>query len=80
MPRSTPFMTLCLVLPLMAACAEFPEVGMTATAPTALPPRLLPIDGILVQADSIRPVGAVVGGVQARAAALRARADRLRRM
>jgi len=78
--KFTPLLTLCLVLSSLTACAEFPEVGVTARAATTPAPQLVPIDGILVQADALRPAGAAIGGIEARAAALRARAARLRRM
>lgn len=69
---------LCLVLSSLTACAEFPDVGEPLRTSTGPAPQLVPIDGILAQADAGRPVGAAVGGVQGRAAALRARAARLR--
>lgn len=63
----------------LTACAEFPEVD-AATSPevsSAEYPRLLPFEDILVAQDP-RATEAVSNDVQARAAALRSRADRLR--
>ena len=70
-----PAFLLCLAL---SACATFPDVGATARPVVAPAPQLVPIDGILMQADAQRPVGSVISDTEARAAALRARAARLR--
>lgn len=78
LPKVTPFLSMCLVLSLLTACAEYPQVGVTARAVTSPAPSLVPIDSILAQADAARPATTAVGGVQGRAAALRARAARLR--
>ncbi|MBN2629073.1 MAG: hypothetical protein JXR75_00870 [Rhodobacteraceae bacterium] len=61
----------------LAACAPLPDLaaGRAAPGPAAV---LVPIEGILAQADAIGPAEEVTGPVDARAARLRAKAARLR--
>ncbi|MFN4129365.1 MAG: hypothetical protein ACK4GC_06065 [Paracoccaceae bacterium] len=67
---------LCFVL---AACAPLPDIAAaTQTAPGPAP-VLVPLDGILAQADAVGTGAAAIGPMAARADSLRARADRLRR-
>ena len=62
----------------LAGCAPLPDIA-AATQTTAGPaPVLVPLDGILAQADAVGTGAAAVGSVNARADRLRARADRLR--
>ena len=77
----TPRPTLALAgLLLVAACATFPEVDAATRAASGPAPRLIPVEGILAQADALGSGQAAVGTLEARAAGLRARAARLRRM
>lgn len=76
-PRPT--LALASVL-LMAACASFPQVDAATRAASGPAPKLIPVDGILAQADALGSGQAAVGTIEARAAGLRARAARLRRM
>jgi hypothetical protein len=64
-----------LILLSLSACAPFPEV-VTNAQDAGPPPPLLPIDQLLAQADLSPPV--LADPLQARAAALKARAARLR--
>lgn len=62
----------------LGACAQFPELD-AATDPAVFDrdyPRILPIDGLLTGPEP-RATPEVAGSVQARAAALKARAARL---
>ncbi|GEM_PF-4157707 len=61
----------------LAACAQLPDLaaGRADPGPAA---ELVPIEGILAQADAIGSAQQVVGPVEARAARLRAKAARLR--
>ncbi|MBL3608782.1 hypothetical protein [Rhodovulum sulfidophilum] len=74
---------LCLaaaVLPMLAACAEFPEIDAAeraASGPT-LVPEIAPIDPLLARAHSLRDSSASPDSLESRAARLRARAARLR--
>ncbi|MDR7123975.1 hypothetical protein J2X53_000781 [Pseudorhodobacter sp. 4114] len=71
-PRATFVALLCLGL---TACAPLPDIAQTADAP---PPVLVPLGGILAQADAVGTSAAAVAPVTARADRLRARADQLR--
>lgn len=78
--RAFPFA--CLVLAALGAgCATFPDVeaAETPAARAAGYPALMPIDELLAKAADERVSPAEVDAVQARAAALRARAADLRR-
>lgn len=70
-----PALFVSFIVPLLAACATFPELGDTPgpVATQAAYPVLLPIDTLLAQVPPAPPTdpGAAVA---ARAAALRARA------
>lgn len=63
---------LCLGL---AACAPLPDIAQIADAP---PPVLVPLGGILAQADAVGTSAAAIAPVTARADRLRARAEQLR--
>jgi len=75
---------LCLaaaVLPMLAACAEFPEIDAAerAAAGPTLAPEIAPIDPLLTRAHSLRDSSASpADSLESRAARLRARAARLR--
>ena len=72
-PRRRPLLALlCLGV---AACAPLPDIAQTVDAP---PPVLVPLAGILAQADAVGTSAAAVAPVTARADRLRARADQLR--
>jgi len=75
-----PLLTIFLALSSLTACADYPEVGVKPKAVTGPAPLLVPIDGILVQADALRPATTAATGIESRAAALSARAARLRLM
>ena len=77
--RPTLMFAFALVL-LAGACSDFPELKAASRSATGPAPHLVPIDGILAQADALSDGTAEIGTLQARAAALRARAARLRRM
>lgn len=83
-PRSRPFVTplivLCLMVTALPACTQLPQFAPSSRIPPGPAPQLIPIQGILVQADALRPAAAATGSLQSRAAALRARALRLRQM
>lgn len=72
-------LSLCLCLVGPAACTSFPEVSQRNRVTTDQPPVLVPVDGILQQADALSDGNGEISSVEARAAALRARAERLRR-
>ena len=62
----------------LAACADWPEAGGPPLARDTRPwPTLMPLDQVMVTAP--RAEDAEIGRLQARAAALRARAALLRR-
>ncbi|MFN7222445.1 MAG: hypothetical protein ACK4MS_00330 [Paracoccaceae bacterium] len=63
----------------VAGCSPLPEIGTPSRGVSSPPPVLVPLDGILAQADAVGTASGVVGPVNARAARLRDRADRLRR-
>jgi hypothetical protein len=70
-----------LSLPALAACAQFPELDHTQTTrlENADYPALIPIEPILARADAPRPdLTREESVLNARLAALRARADRMR--
>ncbi|MCE8420210.1 hypothetical protein LZ190_16120 [Rhodovulum sulfidophilum] len=74
---------LCLaaaVLPMLAACAEFPEIDAAerAAAGPTLAPEIAPIDPLLARAHRQRDSSASPDSLESRAARLRARAARLR--
>lgn len=75
----TRFLFPVLTALMLGGCATFPDTVGKANAPTAPPPVLVPVEDILTQADALGDGEAAIGTVEARAAALRARADRLRR-
>lgn len=60
----------------LTACAPLPDIAQISPAPA---PVLVPISGILAQADALGTSAAVVDPVNARADSLRDRADRLRK-
>ena len=78
-----PLTILCVCLPLLAGCAQFPEVDavISEDAKNAPPPELVPLDQILEPATAVDPAKGdeTEAELRARAAALQARADRLRR-
>ncbi|RGP36591.1 hypothetical protein D1012_13015 [Pseudotabrizicola alkalilacus] len=75
-PRRRPLLALLTLLCLgVAACAPLPDIAQTVDAP---PPVLVPLAGILAQADAVGTSAAAVAPVTARADRLRARADQLR--
>lgn len=63
----------------LAACSPPPDLPGRAAPVTGPAPVLVPLDGILAQADAPGPDAAATAEVDARAAALRARAAGLRR-
>jgi hypothetical protein len=70
---------LCLCLPLLAACGEFPTAGEPTNR--AGYPELLPLSGLIAEVpDDVAPDDAPDPDavLQARAAALRSRAETLR--
>lgn len=70
-----------LALAFLTACAGFPEVDRAADAGSAgAAPRLVPTGDLLAQADAAGGAEAAQATLAARAAALRARADRIRAM
>lgn len=63
----------------LTGCATLPDIAaQTNTVPGAAP-VLIPIDGILAQADAVGTGAAATATVSDRADALRSRADSLRR-
>jgi hypothetical protein len=73
MPHITARLAALLVL---AACAQFPQIDAFPPAPATAAPTLVPIDGLLAQADAAGPP--VAASLQARAARLQARAALMR--
>ncbi len=78
-----PFLlTVLVALPLLAACAQFPDLdaAVSEEAKTAPPPELVPVERILGPATAVPPSTGdeTEEELRARAAALRARANRLR--
>ncbi|MFN3937549.1 MAG: hypothetical protein ACK4KW_08205 [Gemmobacter sp.] len=73
---------LLLVALSVSACAAVPELATveSAAARQAAYPRLAPIDALLARTEETRLTETEIGGVEARAAALRARAAGLRRI
>ena len=68
-----------LSLLLLSACAAFPEVDRAERTLSEGPaPILLPTDDLLARVDAPSRVGSAQATLTARAAALRARAARLR--
>ncbi|WP_176559315.1 hypothetical protein [Rubellimicrobium roseum] len=67
-----------LPLLLLAACAEFPvlDARIPAAERAAPPPPLVPLDGVLAQAEAVPP-SAPAGDLAARAQAVSARASAL---
>ncbi|MFN3722196.1 MAG: hypothetical protein ACK4VZ_04055 [Paracoccaceae bacterium] len=63
----------------LAGCSPLPDIAAQTQTLTGPPPVLVPLDGILAQADAVGIGAAAIGPVTARADRLRARADRLRR-
>ena len=69
-----------LVLALLgAACAPLPDIATATRTVNAPPPVLVPLEGILAQADALGAGQAAIDPVAARADRLRDRADALRR-
>ena len=67
----------------LAACSPLPDTGVSMESSASVSKaetRLLPLDEILAQADALARDGADTGSLEARLAALRARAALLRRM
>ncbi len=66
---------------LLAACTQFPEVDTQTNDidPRAPYPALVPLEPLLARADEPRITEESTDALAARVAALRARADRLRR-
>ncbi|MCU0815506.1 MAG: hypothetical protein MUF74_03195 [Cypionkella sp.] len=68
-----------MTLGLFAACAPLPRPTAEQDATAGLAqPELVPIDAILAEAESAGVAEAAIDPMEARLAALRARADRLR--
>lgn len=63
----------------VAGCAPLPDIAPPSRGAPASTPVLVPLDGILAQADAVGAGEAAVGSVSSRAARLRDRANRLRR-
>lgn len=68
-----------LALALLAGCAPLPDPATHGTAALAPPPVLVPLDGILAQADAVGREEILLPSLAARADGLRSRADRMRR-
>ncbi len=63
----------------LAACAQFPQVdALPALGPDAAPPALLPLDGLLAQAEGPAVAEAAGAALLARAERLKARARLMR--
>lgn len=62
----------------LAACAPLPDIAAATRTQPGPAPVLVPLEGILAQADAVGTSAAAVDPVTARADRLRARADRLR--
>lgn len=77
--RVAPLALLTLISLAIVACAPLPDIGAATNTVPGPPPVLVPIGGILAQADAVSPAAAAVAPVNARAEQLRARAERLRR-
>ncbi|MDO9637558.1 MAG: hypothetical protein Q7J44_03350 [Pseudotabrizicola sp.] len=79
-PRRTPRALLAGLIGLaVTACAPLPDIAArTNTQTTAPPPVLVPLGGILAQADAVGSGAGAIDPVNARAARLRARAAALR--
>ncbi|NEX47780.1 hypothetical protein [Pseudotabrizicola algicola] len=80
-PRLSRRMALAACLGLgLSGCAPLPDFATATRAAAPGPaPVLVPIDGLLAQADALGNGAAATAPVTARAEQLRARADRLRR-
>lgn len=78
MPRLLPSLFLCASL--MAGCSEFPALdnAVSASARHADYPGLLPLDQVAADSAGAEATQAAIKGLAGRAAALRARAARLR--
>lgn len=65
----------------LAHCMPMPETGAPAPSRSGIAQtQLLPLDSILAQANALQSSDAALGNLEARVAALRARAAILRRM
>ncbi len=70
---------LLLVLPVLGACAEFPELsGATPVSALAVAPELVPLDGLIAQASGGQLTETTGTALAARASRLRARAALMR--
>lgn len=61
-----------------SACAPLPDISAATQTPPGPAPALVPLSGILAQADAVGSGQTSVDATTARADALRARADALR--
>ena len=68
-----------VLLPLLAACAEFPtlDARISATERAATPPPLLPVAGLLAQGEALPDQAALASDLAAEAARLQAQAASL---
>ncbi len=80
MKRLTPHLLILCYAAFIGGCASFPEVDAAMQATNDPAPKLIAVDAILAQADTIGRGEAATQSVSARAAALRAKAARLRQM
>ena len=82
MPCLQPLKCVCLIatVGLATACAQFPQLDdrVTPAVADAAPPDLIPLGPLLARADRPDPTLTGPAGLDARLAALRARAARLR--
>ena len=73
---------LAILIPALMACAQFPELDTVVSeeAKNAPPPQLKPVDQVLADAQSVpaQKGDSTEEELRARAAALQARANRLR--
>lgn len=83
LPQPTPHrpaLRAALLALMLAGCATLPDVTAQTAEPAPIPqPRLVPIAGILAQADAVPTATDAANPVTTRADTLRARADALRR-
>lgn len=75
-PQALVAALICLAL---SACAALPDIAaQTNTSTSGAAPVLVPLDGVLAQADAVGSGAGAVAPVEARASRLRARAAALR--